>query len=391
MITGNDDGLPLKYRLKRMMTFGGSIRLNPIGILILCVTVILLIWFNIGPKTASNIPTKNEGNSGAANGPVSETVSLKSLLAASIEMAKRGGKQVKKIREMVDIGEKSKGKTLEGVNDPFTDGDMLSHREMYYGLRKAFPLVNVISEEEDPEPIDMDSIEAFREEDVSDDVINGIADDVMVPVEDVDVWIDPLDATKEYTENLLHYVTTMVCVAVKGHPVIGVIHKPFVNSSEDATAWGWVGPNLVSKVVQREQEALRARLGGQENVHKDRDLSATKIIVSRSHKGSVHQVAERAFGRDAKVEGAGGAGYKAWEVAKGNQDVYIHVTLIKKWDICAGTALLNALGGQMTTLDGTLVDYSDGQQVKNEGGVLATMHDHQHYVDKLKSVKSGKR
>ncbi len=59
------------------------------------------------------------------------------------------------------------------------------------------------------------------------------------------------------------------------------------------------------------------------------------------------------------------------------------MTLIKKWDICAGAAILRALGGRLTTLSGSEVDYSGRSGPRNEGGVLATMHDHQAYVDVL--------
>ena len=40
----------------------------------------------------------------------------------------------------------------------------------------------------------------------------------------------------------------------------------------------------------------------------------------------------------------------------------MHVTKIKKWDICAGDAILRALGGRLTDLDGREVDYRDDGQ-----------------------------
>ena len=103
----------------------------------------------------------------------------------------------------------------------------------------------------------------------------------------------------------------MVCISVKGKPVAGVIHKPF----EDLTAWGWArgarrDANFVSKVVKADFE---------KNVGRAPDLAKSRLIVSRSHAGAVHNVTEKVFGNEATVTPAGGAGYKSWEVVKGEQ------------------------------------------------------------------------
>jgi inositol monophosphatase 3 len=79
-------------------------------------------------------------------------------------------------------------------------------------------------------------------------------------------------------------------------------------------------------------------------------------------------------------------GYKALEVASRHVDAYLHMTEIKKWDICAGNAIIKALGGKMTTLSNEVLDYSSEDNV-NKKGLLATMEKHEFYLEKLKPFK----
>lgn len=70
-------------------------------------------------------------------------------------------------------------------------------------------------------------------------------------------------------------------------------------------------------------------------------------------------------------------------MAYGNVDAYMHSTEIKKWDICAGNAIINMKGGQMTTKLNKEIDYSDGINVKNQDGLVATIKNHEKFIGKL--------
>ena len=85
------------------------------------------------------------------------------------------------------------------------------------------------------------------------------------------------------------------------------------------------------------------------------------------------------------------AGYKTVQVIQGAADAYVHVTQIKRWDICAGNAILNSIGGKMTTLDGQYIDYSDGDHPLNEMGLLATMKGHEQLLKGLKPAADSLR
>lgn len=293
-------------------------------------------------------------------------VNMRKLLIGSIQAAQRGGLEIVNVAHSRDLQQKSKGKTLEGVDDPYTQADSRSHCIMKGGMHRIFPKLNIISEEDTETCSDM----AIFELDPT--VLHESANtpDELIDVKDITVWIDPLDATKEFTEKLYKYVTTMVCVAVKGVPIIGVIHNPFTLK----TTWAWQDKSVSEDLV---------------NLKKDNTLFKYPIItVSRSHAGNAKNLSKEVFGENSNILIAAGAGYKVLQVVANNATAYLHSTHIKKWDICAGNAILNSLGGKMTTLTNEIIDYSDGSSPVNDKGLLAALNNHDVYIAKMLEWKN---
>lgn len=82
------------------------------------------------------------------------------------------------------------------------------------------------------------------------------------------------------------------------------------------------------------------------------------------------------FGEKTPVVGAAGSGYKIVQVLEGNATIYLHNTRIKKWDLCAGNALVNAVGGRMVTLKREKISYSANSNHVVEDGLLVEINNH---------------
>eukprot|EP00042_Codosiga_hollandica_P050658 m.610144 g.610144 ORF g.610144 m.610144 type:complete len:349 (+) comp58131_c0_seq2:77-1123(+) len=302
-----------------------------------------------------------------ASGTGEEHIDLIELLSASINLAERGGRIVRSVREGGLLDQSSKGQTAEGADDPLTRADTTSHKEIVKA-RSARGLAAALRRRRSATPTEATSLPNKR--------LLPKLSPARVPMSEVTVWVDPLNVTQEFTENLLQYVTVLVCISNQGKPVGAVIHQPFPDGEGKVhTVYALSGVQGVS--------LLR---GNSSSVHES--STARRVIVSRSHSGAVESTVRKAFASDVTppvVIPAGGAGYKSLQVLQGAADAYVHVTKIKKWDFCAGDSVLRAAGGRMTDMFGKEFNYDRSTDPVNPNGLIGarTLATHAEFVAAL--------
>lgn len=142
------------------------------------------------------------------------------------------------------------------------------------------------------------------------------------------VWIvDPLDGTKEFTQNIPEFC---VCVAlvVDGVVQVGVSYNPVTDLLFAARRGG--GTTLNGEPVRCTAQT---------------SVADSTVLASRSEDKRGEWDAYKA---QMNVKPTGSVAYKFAQIAAGMADATFSLTPKNEWDICAGTMLVEEAGGVVT-------------------------------------------
>jgi len=295
-----------------------------------------------------------------------ETIDMGELVTAAVHLAQQAGQTIVKVHESGALGTQ-----LKGVDDPVTEADLAAQRLIITGLRKLWPSLAIVGEESEyPQPdavtpLPPTATGLFPREAVPAALAHA-------PLSEVAVFVDPLDATREFTRGNLEPVMVLIGVTLCGAPVAGVTHQPFVDrASGGRTLYAIVGGPAAPLV-----RAVHARGGWPHDA---------VLAASTSQDPQERAEVARLLGAT-RTELIGGCANKMLHVLLGLADVFaMRGKGSKVWDTCAPHALLLWAGGRVTDAKGGELCYSaaPGAPVSNGRGVVVTMANHAEVIASL--------
>ena len=248
-------------------------------------------------------------------------------LEVAVELAHRAGVEI-----LRSFGTAFPVEFKPGDEGPVTEADRGADRLIREGLSAAFPDDAILSEET---PDDLTRLGTER------------------------LWlVDPLDGTRQFVEALPEFAV-MIGLAIRGRPVLGVVHVP----PERRTVFGAEGYGVDLLDLQ----GWRPLAPLPEGVPPDR---GPVVTLSRSHAGSRTREVARRLGAS-RIVASGSVGRKVMLLLTGEADLY--VTLGRRsrhWDACAPDALMRLAGGVFTDVRGRAVSYNT-EATTNRSGMLA--------------------
>lgn len=306
---------------------------------------------------------------------------LSRLIASAVSVSNKSANILRDIKKSGELNIQEKA-----ANDYVTRADFLSQLNIIKSLESLFPKMKFCGEEGNLTEEYNDLVTTFDQQalDLSKNLPEAYSS---MKEEDVFVWVDPLDGTREYTQgpDKVPEVTVLIGIAWKGRAVAGVVNQPFYKLEESGfykgrCVWGIEG------------------LGAYDSVNgkilpKEASGDVTKIVTSRSHLTDLIKTDLGSIPKSQLLH-AGGAGHKIMMVVEGAADVYIYPRNgTKRWDTCAPEGVLRAIGGSLTDVYGREYSYEkrDDLSVENCYGLIASVNRKpEYYVDFISQALKDK-
>lgn len=282
------------------------------------------------------------------------------------------------------------------LKEPFTEADVKIQTFILSGLKSHFPTLNVQGEEDVvyEGKFDVDP-STFKKDTIDIKIFEG-----KVPEEfdtnDAVVWVDPIDCTASFISGDLEHCTTLIGLAINGEATVGVIGHYYTR--EEGTNQLVYAPKVYFSHAEYKTifvMNLEKGLGEPTPVEipkvRSYDGKTTKLRVPRGSKTENDQkilsILEKNFSLE--VNDDNGAGYRMLEIALDKIDIYVEPKgHSKRWDICAGDALIKSAGFFFTDFEGGKYKYpSEKVGHYNEKGTVCTRNQkvHEEVLEALKS------
>jgi 3'(2'), 5'-bisphosphate nucleotidase len=272
-------------------------------------------------------------------------------------------------------------KQIKEDRSPVTIADYASQALILYRLSELTPDLGIVAEEGSEglrsEPELVERIASFTSKHnpaVNADTLLDLLDKGNHDGGSGTFWtLDPIDGTKGFLRGGQYAVA--LALIENGSPTLGVLGCPRYELEKDQAgvvfsggvglgAQAWLHESATPRGIQTCSDvALKdARLcESVESAHTAHDQSA-KLISSLGISKEVVRMDSQA--KYAAVAHGAAALYLRLPVKKGYRE--------KIWDHAAGFAVIEAAGGRVTDLNGKPLDFSQGETLKNNRGILAT-------------------
>jgi 3'(2'), 5'-bisphosphate nucleotidase len=208
---------------------------------------------------------------------------------------------------------------------PLTEADLASHNIIVTNLTQLTPEIPVLSEESSQIPY------ATRRQ-----------------------WqrywlIDPLDGTREFIKRNGEFTVNIALIEAQ-QPTLGVIYAPVI----DKLYYGLQGEG--AWMCEADTDPVRIQV-------RDKRRDPAQVAGSRSHAGdSLRQFLDNLGDHELLSMGSS---LKFCLVAEGKADLYPRLGPTSEWDTAAAQAIVEAAGGQVTTLDMQPLRYNTKDSLLN--------------------------